>query len=337
MKAALFCFSDSGAVLSLRLCDLLGIGKENVHSVPGFAQKYGFTPHGSVCADMGELFDRNDALIFVCACGIAVRDIAPHLKNKMTDPAVVVIDDRGRYVIPILSGHVGGANDLAVRIADMIGAVPVVTTATDGAHRFACDAWASTHGCAISSMRLAKKVSAEILVHDVPVSSDRELPALPDGIRQSEDGKLGIYIGIDDREPYGETLRLIPRIVTVGVGCRRGTNADVIENAVKNTLKEYNIDIRAVERIVSIDVKKDEEGIRGAAERLNAELKFFTAEELNAVPGEFTESEFVRKTVGTGNVCERAAALSGGKLIIRKTAGNGVTVAAAEREWRITF
>ncbi len=337
MRASLFCFSDSGAELSLRLCASLGLDRSDVHSVPKFAQKYGFTSHESVCADMGELFKRSDALIFVCACGIAVRDIAPHLKNKMTDPAVIVIDDRGRYVIPILSGHVGGANDLAARIADLIGAIPVITTATDGAHRFSCDSWATTHSCAISSMRLAKKVSAAILVNDVPVSSEYELPELPDGLVRGNSGELGIYIGIDDREPYDETLRLIPRILTVGIGCRRGTQAEVISAAVENTLKRSGLDLHAIAEVASIDVKKDEEGLNEAAKRLGVSPVFYTAEELNAVPGEFTESEFVRMTVGTGNVCERAAALSGGELIVRKTAENGVTVAVAKKKWGITF
>ncbi len=113
MKTVLICFSDAGAVLAQRIADILHLGKSDIHSITKFAEKYEFTSHKSVCADMGTLFAENDALIFIGACGIAVRDIAPHLKNKTVDPAVLVLDDQGKFVIPILSGHIGGANALA--------------------------------------------------------------------------------------------------------------------------------------------------------------------------------------------------------------------------------
>lgn len=337
MKICLFCFSDSGASLALKLCDALGTAPENVHTIPKFADKYGFTAHSSVCADMGKLFGVNDALIFIGACGIAVREIAPHIKNKTVDPAVIVIDDRGRYVIPILSGHIGGANALAERIAEIIGAAPIITTATDGAGRFSCDAWAKTHGCAVSSMKLAKDFSAEILTRDLPVTSEYELPALPNGLTAGDGGDIGLYIGVYIRDPYDKTLRLVPRVVTVGMGCRRGVSAETVIDAAESILTENGVDIRAVREISSIDVKKDETGLFALAERWNVPIRFLSAEELAAVPGDFSESEFVRKTVGVGNVCERAAASDGGKLIVGKTAKNGVTVAVAVHDWRIEF
>ncbi|MGN1074738.1 MAG: cobalamin biosynthesis protein CbiG, partial [Eubacteriales bacterium] len=107
MKTAVICFSDAGAALALRLCEILGLEPGAVHSIEKFAVKYGFTAHKKVCADMEALFYGHDALIFVSACGIAVRDIAPYLKSKTQDPAVLVLDDRGKFVIPILSGHIG--------------------------------------------------------------------------------------------------------------------------------------------------------------------------------------------------------------------------------------
>ena len=256
----------------------------------------------------------------------------------MSDPAVIGIDVRGRDVIPILSGHIGGANSAARGIAGLLGAQAVVTTATDGAGKFSCDAWAVTHGCAISSMKTAKDVSAEILTRDIPVSSEYELPDdLPSGLVRGEEGGLGIYIGIHCNEPYASTLRLIPRVVTLGIGCRKGISRDDIMKAVRTVLDSEGIDLRAVGTVASIDVKKEEKGLLETAEVLGARTVFYTADELNAVPGEFDESEFVRKTVGTGNVCERAAALAGGELKVRKTAMNGVTVAVSESDWRIEF
>ena len=338
MRVCLFCFSDRGSELALRLCEELGIRPKQVHSIPKFASRYGFSAHGSVCADMGELFNGNDALIFIGACGIAVRDIAPHLRNKTVDPAVLVIDDQGRFVIPILSGHIGGANALAQRIAKTIGATAVVTTATDNAGRFSCDAWASAHNCAISSMRLAKDISAAILTQDIPISSEFELPpVLPDGLKRQEDGECGIFIGIHKRGPYTRTLNLIPRIVTVGVGCRRGTNGDAIFKAVEEALSQNGMDMRSVCQIATIDVKRDEQGLLDLAKRLDVPVLYYSAEELNAVVGTFSESEFVRRTVGAGNVCERAAALAGGRLVVGKSAKDGVTTALSVKEWGIEF
>ena len=338
MNTALICFSDAGAALAERLAKLLYLDKSDIHSIEKYAVKNGFTSHKSVCADMGEIFAENDALIFVCACGIAVRDVAPYLKNKIVDPAVLVLDDQGKFVIPILSGHIGGSNALAHHIAEKIGAIPVITTATDGVGKFSCDTWAVTHGCAISSMKTAKDISAAILTADVPVSSEFALPeTLPSGLTACDSGDLGIFIGIHTDLPYSSTLRLIPRIVTLGIGCRRDTPMETIYAAVKETLANHRIDTRAVSQIASIDVKADEAGLLGCAKVLKAPAVFYTADELNAVPGEFAESEFVRKTVGVGNVCERAVVCGGGTLIIPKTAKDGVTVAAAVKEWRIEF
>lgn len=338
MKTAVICFSDAGALLAMRVCGLLHLEKTDIHSIEKFAVKYGFTSHKSVCADMGELFSENDALIFIGACGIAVRDIAPHLKNKIVDPAVLVLDDQGKFVIPVLSGHIGGANALANYLAGLLDAVPVITTATDGSGKFSCDTWAVTHGCAISSMKTAKDISAAILTSDVPVSSEFALPEfLPDGLTAADTGNLGIFIGIHTENPYTATLRLIPKIVTLGIGCRRDTPMETMYAVVKETLEAHRIDPRAVGCVASIDVKADEAGLLGCAKVLKAQTVFYTADELNAVPGEFAESEFVRKTVGVGNVCERAAVCGGGTLIVPKTAKDGVTVAAAVKEWRIAF
>ena len=338
MRYSIFCFSDAGAVLAQKLCGLLGLGADCVHSTARFAEKYGFTAHEKISAGMGELFSLSDVMIFIGAAGIAVREIAPHVRSKLTDPAVIVIDDRGRHVIPVLSGHIGGANAEARIIAGLIAAEPVITTATDGAGRFSCDSWAVTHGCAISSMKTAKEVSAAVLTRDVPVISESGLPEqLPAGLVPGSDGDIGIYIGIHEKEPFSSTLRLIPKAVTLGIGCRKNIPEENVEEAVKSALKDAGIDLRAVRRVASIDIKRDEKGILALADRLGAETVFFSAQELNAVPGDFDESEFVKKTVGTGNVCERAAVLAGGELIIKKTALNGVTVAAAAEEWRTEF
>ena len=335
---ALFAFSDQGCMLAVRVAKLFGGEKRIVHSTEKFALKYGLTAHNSICADMEELFGSCRALIFICACGIAVRYIAPYVRNKTTDPAVLVIDDRGRFVIPVLSGHIGGANRLAEWIAGEIGAEAVITTATDGNGRFPADDWAARQGLTIASVKAAKAISAAILAGDVGISSEYELPKpLPAGLIRAESGDYGIYIGIKRREPYRTTLRLVPGIVALGIGCRRGILPEAVEAAVADMLSKHEIDDSAVYKVVSIDVKREEEGLLEFARRRGLRIEFCSAEELNGTAGSFTESEFVKKTVGVGNVCERAAVYGGNRLIIRKTVYNGVTCAAAVKEWRIVF
>ena len=327
-KCAVLSFSERGAKLAQRIAEAMEEDWE----------AFCVQPRGNLSEVTGQLFGECDALVFVGACGIAVRAIAPYVVSKTCDPAVLVIDERGQHVISLLSGHIGGANALTKHIASAVSAYPVITTATDGAGKFSCDAWAVTHDCAISSMAAAKDVSAAILTGDIPVTSEYPLPEeLPSGLRRAEEGELGIYIGIHKNDPFDTTLRLIPRTVTLGIGCRKDIPQESVMAAVRSVLDEANIDLRSVGRIASIVNKKDEKGLLETARVIGAETVFFTADELNAVPGEFEESEFVRKTVGTGNVCERAAVLAGGELIIKKTAVNGVTVAASVQERRIEF
>ncbi len=324
MKTSIFCFSDYGSLISEKLCSLLGLEKNCIHR--------------RVDEEMGVLFEENDALIFIGACGIAVRAIAPYIKSKTTDPAVIVIDDQGRYVIPILSGHIGGANRLAQQIAPLLGAAAVITTATDGAGKFSCDAWAVQNDCAISSMEAAKKVSSAILKRDIPVISDYAFPSsLPKGLVPGEKGEIGVYIGIHEKSPFKTTLQLIPRILALGIGCRKGTSEEHLLSVIKKVLADNRLDIRAVGRIASIDVKMGEEGLLSLAKELGAEISFYTAHELNSAEGDFNMSAFVKNTVGTDNVCERSAALAGGRLIVNKTALDGVTIAVSEKEWEMKF
>ena len=338
MKTEVFCFTDAGAALAKRLREILALPQSCVRSTQRIAEKYGFLSFHSITEDAGTLFDTRDALIFIGACGIAVRAVAPWIRDKATDPAVLVLDDRGSYVIPLLSGHIGGANALARRIAALIGAQAVITTATDTAGRFSCDAWAAKNGFAISSMTLAKEVSAAILTADVPITAEYPLPeVLPDGLIRQNSGELGIYIGTRIAAPFSRTLRLIPRMLNVGVGCRRGTKKEAILDAVRTVFDQNALDVRAIRQIVSIDIKKDEEGLRGAAESLGVQTAFYPAGELNAVKGSFSGSDFVRDTVGTDCVCERAAVRAGGRLIVGKTVLDGVTVAVAQEERRLQF
>ena len=334
MKTAVFAYSRRGVETGLRVGELLPEAPE--YRTP---EKYALPPYRPVApTDYERLFREADALIFVSACGIAVRKIAPYIRSKTTDPAVICLDEGGNFVISLLSGHIGGANELAKRIAAGLGATPVVTTATDVRGRFSVDAWAAEKGYAISSMAGAKAVSAAILERDIPVSSEFPMPKkLPAGLYAGESGELGIYIGFQKREPFAETLQLIPKALHLGLGCRKGIQKEQVLRAIQSVMNRENLDIRGIADAGSITLKKDEEGLLEACRELEIPIRFYAPEVLNALPGTFTPSAFVASVTGVDNVCERAARMSGDYLIVKKSAEDGVTVALAASNWEVDF
>ena len=254
-------------------------------------------------------FCAGNALVFIGAAGIAVRAIAPFVRDKTADPAVLVIDEKGRFVIPILSGHIGGANELARKIALSIGAVPVITTASDVNNLTAIDEFAAKNNLAINDMNLAKDFAAKRL--SVNAGDARQKPCFT----------VSVYIKND-------ILSLIPKCVVLGVGCKKGKSAEELENFVKETLEMHKIDYRSLESINSVNQKKDENAIISLANSFELPFVTFSAEELNQIPQKVSHSDFVEKTLGTDNVCERSVFKAGAsELIVSKTARDGMTLA----------
>jgi len=323
-------FTKAGCALAKKLADGLGLGSGSVCGPARFADELGIDAYGSLDAWTQAHFTTDDALIFVGASGIAVRAIAPHVRDKFSDPAVVSVDEAGRFVVPLLSGHVGGANELARDIAVITGGQAAVSTATDVNGLFAVDEWAARHGFAILERSIAKEISAALLDgRPVGFRSDFELDEKPSGVTEGA-ADIGFVVSLDDSAmPFPRTLHLVPRVATVGVGCRKGTDPSALEQAVADALAEANVSAKAVTAIASIDVKKDELAILELASKMGWSPVFYTADELAAVPGEFSSSDFVKRTVGVDNVCERAACASGGELVLGKQAGGGITVAIA--------
>jgi len=328
---SIFAYSDKGCLLAQKISGYIG---GDIHSTKKFADKYGI---GTIDS-FGDLFDESAALIFVCACGIAVRTIAPYIKSKLTDPAVIVIDDNANFVIPILSGHIGGANELAREIADKLGSAAAITTATDINNRFSADTWAVKNNCVIGNMNMAKQISAAILTSDVNLTSDFPIVSrLPNGVVLNESGEFGICISYKNHNPYAKTLRLIPKILHIGIGCRRDkTFAEIDEFFVKVTA---DINIAAIKSVSSIDIKRNESGLLEFAETYRLPIHFYSADELNELDDKFTQSEFVKSVTGVDNVCERAAFKSadGGDFIMRKTSFNGITIAICAEDWSVNF
>lgn len=259
MNAAVFAYSRAGIQTAKRVSLALHDMDVSLYTLARLEEP-GFLPiEPSVYALE---FSRRDALIFVGACGIAVREIAPYVRDKKTDPAVLVLDERARHVIPLLSGHIGGANRLTVQLSSALGAEAVITTATDVNGKFAVDEFAARAGCAISDMQLAKAFAAGILEREMPLCSAFPIVSpLPGGVYEAGSGALGVYIGCDVREPFQKTLRLIPKKLRVGLGCRRGVCASAITSAIQRVFAENRLDLRAISGIFSIDLKKDEPGL----------------------------------------------------------------------------
>lgn len=287
-------------------------------------------------------FHHFPAHIFLTAAGIAVRCIAPHVRHKSTDPAVLVLDQYGRFAIPLLSGHWGGGNALARTLAGITGGEAVLTTATDTAGLPAIDELARAHDCAIADWGEIRHVSAALLrEHPVPLLD-------PHGILPKAEASprwfprvavlptAGPAICVDWRSYPARPglLRLIPRRLALGVGCRRGVDADTILAAIHAAFTAAELAPEACRALASIDAKRHEAGLLDAAARLGLPCVWHTAAELAAcaVPHPSPRAERVFSAPGLG-VCEGAALCAAGpgaRLVLPKLRFRGcVTVAIA--------
>ena len=280
-------------------------------------------------------FQTGNSLIFVGAVGIAVRAIAPHVQDKATDPAVVVVDERGRFAVPVLSGHLGGANDLARTVGRACGAVPVLTTATDVNGVFAVDEWAKRQNCSIPNAGKIKRVSGLLLSGGtVRVRSAWPIEGDPPAGVVLVDGK-DYDVRLDILTRGKDVLRLVPRIAVLGVGCRRGTPQDAIETALTAMLDKSSLHKQAICAVATIDLKKDEPGLLAFCRGHNWPLYTYGTAQLQKASGNFTASAFVERVTGVDNVCERSAVLAaGGPILWKKAAGNGVTMAVALKPYQ---
>jgi cobalt-precorrin 5A hydrolase/precorrin-3B C17-methyltransferase len=287
------------------------------------------------------MWKQDSMLVFIMSSGIVVRAIAPLISDKKRDPAVVVVDENGDYVISLLSGHIGGANELAKEIATQLGAKPVITTASDLNNLPAIDLWARDNGLAIEPWDTLPKVASRLVNKGVlKVYSEKDIE-LPDGfIRESAPARADLLItkelnpGIaaDDEKAR---LYLRPREIAIGIGCNSGVDAAEITGAVEKVLADHNLSLLSVYSIATIDNKANEPGLLEFARKCGVELISFPAEELNKVKG-VVRSETVFRAIGAYAVAAPSALLAAGakSLIIPKVKSGNVTVAAALKKER---
>ncbi len=345
----IFSFTRTGTELNRKLCGLCAAGTCQGYAVKKYALEYekdGILPLPDPVREfIGRQWGKS-AFLFVGAAGIAVRYIAPFVKDKFTDSPVLVIDEKGRYVIPILSGHVGGAASLADEIAAQIGATAVHTTATDVQQKFAVDVFAKRNNLLIGDRTAAKQISAAVLegervgfyiaCKDVDIRGKMpEELILCKTTEEAERQKYRIIVSGESCgiSPFPEenTLVLYPRRITAGIGCRRGVSPELLEKGFLEVLGESGILPGEVEAIASIDLKKKEPALLALSEKYGIPFFTYSAEQLNEVPAVSSESAFVKEITGVDNVCERAALYhrKGARLIREKWKGGQMTAALA--------
>ncbi|MCD8181250.1 MAG: cobalt-precorrin 5A hydrolase [Firmicutes bacterium] len=328
MKTAVIAFTQKGAETAKMLAEKIGADGYTKYAARGMKQ------FDAVSEIIGDIFKNYNALIFVGACGIAVRAIAPYIKDKSKDPAVVVADERGGFAIPILSGHIGGANDLAKKIAALTNGTAVITTATDINNKFSVDTFAVKNNLHIGDTKLIKEISSRVLRGEkIGLYTDYELKNVPDCFNNG--AKAGICISDSDKKPFDITLNLKPKNIILGIGCKK--NCENVEKSVLEFLKTNRVSLFSLFAVATIDIKKDEPGILNFCGKYDLPLLTFTARELANVEGNFTSSDFVKKTVGVDNVCERAVCAAGARLCAPKTPLGGTALALGKLKTEIDF
>ncbi len=347
MKVAIVWFTCNALELSKSIQQYFISGGDSI-IVQGFG-KLSPNPELKPGDWVKEMFSEVEAFVFIGASGIAVRLIAPCVDSKLTDPAVLSVDEKGRFVVPLLSGHIGGANEIALGLADYIGAQPVISTATDLNSLFSVDVFAIKNNFEINDLKKAKEFSAELLVSKKancciadPINSyyriTGTLPRELSITHSPRDDKNVPEFIISSYEDDKEKLVLFPKCLIVGIGCRKGVGLEKLYNFCVKVFEDYKLDLRSVKKICSIDIKKSEEGIIQLAQKVGVPFEVFSADNLSALGDGFTASSFVRQQVGVDNVCERAAVAGGAeKIIVKKTISDAMTLAVGIEKLTIDF
>lgn len=307
----------------------------------------------------GELFDKYECIIFISACGIAVRCISPFLKSKFEDPAVLVVDDNGNNVISLLSGHIGGANEITLKIADVLNANPVITTSTDTNKKGALDVIVSKIGGYVENLRESAKFVNSYLVDDkrVGIYFDSDYESEKDSLNLSgfelidEKTEIDAIVKLDALVSVTDKLRcwvdeiiynikkdneekedliyikLVPRRIALGMGCRKNTETEkmIEEFSIFSALN--NIHPAAIVKTGSLIIKKDEKCMIDLSKALCAEFNLFDVDEICTCDYMFDKSEFVKKNTGVYSVAQPSAYLLSGNVISDKYKNNGTTFA----------
>lgn len=316
-RIAIITVTKNGVVLAKKIKDK----EENIdiYTMKKFSEEGLFEIENSLAETVGNIFKKYYGIIFITAMGIAVRVISPYIQKKDIDPCILVVDENGNFIIPILSGHLGGGNELASKIATKIKALPLITTSSDISGKIAVDTLATKINGRLKDLESAKKVTSLI------VAGEKVQIKVPDNI--SDENPSGVIL-ISNKENI-EMTQIIPKNIVIGIGCKKGSSKEKIIFAIKDILKELNISNKAIRVIGTVDVKKDEIGIIESAKYFDVPLKIIQRDEIKKIQDRFEKSEFVEKIIGVTSVSAPCSVLSSeknGKLLIEKKRYEGVTL-----------
>ena len=291
-----------------------------------------------------QVFDKYDYLVFIMATGIVVRTIAPLIISKFSDPAILVMDEKGNNIISLLSGHMGGANEMTLYMSDLLNSHPVITTATDVNKKSSLDMIAKKLNGHIDDFRdnVLKINSMLVNNEEVHLYIDGNYKINHQGFtlydEKTDLDKVRNLVIVTNKKDINKILnknienlnekiiKVTPKDIVIGVGCKKNTNSDHMKNSLIKFLAEYNIDINAVKEIGSIEIKKDEKAIIDLAKFLDVKFKTFSVEEISKVDHLYEKSDWVKKNVGVYSVSDPVAhLLSEGRVIINKQKYDGIT------------
>lgn len=291
--------------------------------------------HKNIIQTVNDIFDKYDCIIGIMASGIMIRSIAPHVNSKLSDPAILLIDDNANFVISLLSGHFGGANDLTIKIAEILSSTPVITTSTDVNNKIGIDSIAKKYYCALENPKNIKYVNKSLVNNE---KVDLYLPnkysyIINEEIRKSynihvDDSLNSINAVVENHE-----VILNPRRMVMGIGARRDIATSKVKNAINQACSIMEIPPSRIDLFATADVKANEKGILDNVKELNKQLEIIPMETIKSFQNEeCSQSDFVMKQFGVKGVCEPTALLANGDdshLIFKKTAYDGVTIAVS--------
>ena len=336
MRTAIYCVSKTGyktclkvkenvynnlhIYVSGRVANLLNLENENIENL--------FIINERVPILLEKTFNKYDLHIFVAATGAVVRIIEGKFKSKDTDPAVITIDDHANFVISLLSGHLGGANEECKKIASGIGAIPVITTASDVGGKIAVDTLSQKIKAKLNDLDGAKRVTSLI------VNGENVSLHLPKNIVNNYENSAGAII-VSNRKNI-EISKIIPQNIFIGIGCKRGVSKEHIIEKLKYAMDKQNLELSAIKMAASAWVKSDETGLLEAMKELDIPIKFFEKEEILKLEDLIEEkSEYVKKTIGVYGVSEPCAFLASsgkGTFLAKKIKLDGMTLSSFEEQ-----
>ncbi len=320
MKLACIAFTGQGLVIAGSIKSLEGI-EADVYDKSSYKSSLDY------------IFAHYDHIVFISATGIAVRLCAPYLQNKSYDPGIVVIDDLGRFCISLVSGHLGGANELAIKLSELLKCQPVITTASDSRGIEAVDMFAKANGLYIENLADAKKITA-MMLEGRKIKLESELKLKLDYYNISDEEYAGVVLVSSlNLIPQNVSCCILrPRNLNVGLGCRRGKSMAEILEAIAEVFDRNNLSQRSIKAVATVNIKADEQGIIDACRQLGCDMKVFERASIAGIEAAFQPSEFVRSRLGISSVCEPCACLAGGSLIVNKTIINGITIAVSRED-----